>query len=308
MTNRKITLLSVCAALLAICIIQGIFGAIDPVKTIKTDASPDEITITAAGETIELSIKNNLWYVGNDGYLANKADVDSMIKALQQIKVLDKVGRFGTILDERYELSDEKAKTVTAKKAGKEIASIKIGKTSSTGSQTYALVNGKGDILLLSGNLSSIFGKSAVDLRSKTIYTVDEKNVQSATVTMGAKTWGIENTAKAGEKNNWVFTGTNPGFELDQDLAQAWIQNVCFLNINSWISDSTSLPANKLTSFQLVTKSGETIFVDIYEKKAGDNTQYIGTSSATTHKFDLTKYLTEKFTKNCEDLKVKAEK
>lgn len=305
MTNRKTALLSVFGALLVICVLQEITGAINPVKTIKTDLSPDEISITTGSETINLNLKNNSWYVGDDGYLASKSDVDAMIKAVQQIKVLDKVGKFGSALDDRYELSDEKSKTVRASKAGKELASIRIGKTSSTGSQTYALVNGKNDILLLSGNLSSTFAKSASELRSKTVYTVDEKNVQSATVTMGSKTWGLENTAKQGEKAVWSLTGNVQNFNLDQNLAQAWIQNICFLNINSWISDSTPLPANKLTSFQLVTKSGDTILVDIYESGSGDNKQYIGTSSVTQHKFDLTKYLTEKFAKDCEDLKVK---
>lgn len=307
MTKRKITLLAVAAALLVICIIQGITGAINPVKTIKTDLTPDEITITSGNDTITLSIKNNSWYVGTDGYLATKSDVEAMIKAVQQIKVLDKVGKVGSATDDRYELSDEKAKTVRASKAGKEIASIRIGKASSTGSQTYALVNGKNDILLLSGNLSSTFGKTEKDLRSKTVYTVEENNVKSATVTMGTKTWGLENTAKAGEKNNWILTGNVPTIEIDQNLAQSWIQNVCFLNINSWISDSTELPPNKLTSFRLDTKSGETILVDIYEKGTDDNKQYIGTTSASLHKFDLTKYLTEKFAKDVEELKVKAE-
>ncbi|MBQ1629670.1 MAG: DUF4340 domain-containing protein [Treponema sp.] len=307
MKTRKIILLSICAFLLCVCIAQGITGSISPVKTIKTDADPDTITISNSNSSVTLTHKNNYWYVGNNNYIATAAEVDNMLKAVKEIKVLDKIGKFGSALDERYNLTDEKATTVIATKDGKEVALLRIGKTSSTGSQTYACINGKTDILLLSGNLTSIFGKDEASLRSKTIYTIEEENVAAAEITMGTRTWGLENSAKKGEKAVWQITGNSPKVDLDQEAAQAWIRNVCFLNINSWIEDNTDLPANKLTSFSLKTTGGETILVDIYEKKTGNDSQYIGTCSRTPHKFDLTKYLTEKFTKQLDELKTKAE-
>ncbi|MBQ5999579.1 MAG: DUF4340 domain-containing protein [Treponema sp.] len=307
MKTRKIVLLAVSAFLLCVCIAQGITGSISPVKTIKTDAEPDTITISNSNNSVTLTHKNNFWYVGNNNYIASDTEVDNMIKAVKEIKILDKIGKFGSALDERYNLTDEKATTVIATKDGKEIASLRIGKASATGSQTYACINGKTDILLLSGNLTSTFGKDEASLRSKTVYTVEEENVAAAEITMGTRTWGLENSAKKGEKALWQITGNSSKVELDQDAAQAWIRNICFLNINSWIDDSTALPANKLTSFSLKTTGGETILVDIYEKKAGNDTQYIGTCSRTPHKFELTKYLTEKFTKQLDELKVKAE-
>ena len=307
MKTRKLVLLAVSAFLLCVCIAQGILGSISPVKTIKTDSEPDTIVISNSKDSITLTYKYNTWYVGNKDYIASKTEVDSMIKALKEIKVLDKIGKYGSALDERYNLTDEKATSVTASKGGKEIASLRLGKTSSTGSQTYACINGKTDIVLLSGNLTSTFGKEEASLRSKTVYTVEEENVAAAEITMGTRTWGLENTAKKGEKAVWQITGNSPKVDLDQEAAQSWIRNVCFLNIISWIDDSTAMPANRLTSFSLKTTGGETILVDIYEKKAGDNTQYIGTCSKTPHKFDLTKYLTEKFTKQLAGLKVKAE-
>ncbi len=307
MTQRKIILIVVCALLACDCIIQGILANISPVKTIKTDLSPDTITIQSAAETTVLTAGANGWSINTDNYLATKSDVDAMLKALKEVKVLDKVGKIGNAdYDARYNLTDEKAKTVTATKDGKQIAALRIGKASSTGSQTYATVNGAKDIVLVSGNLTSTFGKSAVELRAKTVYSIEENAVAAAQITMGAKTWGLQNTAKAGDKAVWALTGNVPAIELDQDAAQSWIRNVCFLNVNSWLDDSAALPPNKLTSFTLTTTSGETVFVDIYEKKAGDDTQYIGTCSRTPHKFDLTKYLTEKFTKDYEELKVKA--
>ena len=136
MTTRKIVLLAVFFALLAVCIVQGVLGSINPVKIIKTDATPDTITISTATEQTVLSLNNGSWFIGDDNYVATKTDVDSMIKAIKEIKVLDKVGRVGSAQDEKYNLTDEKARTVTAVKAGKEIAVIRIGKTTSTNAQT----------------------------------------------------------------------------------------------------------------------------------------------------------------------------
>ena len=55
MTTRKIVLLAVFFALLAVCIVQGVLGSINPVKIIKTDATPDTITIKNS--------KNEIYYI-----------------------------------------------------------------------------------------------------------------------------------------------------------------------------------------------------------------------------------------------------
>ena len=173
MRTRKIALLAVFAFLLAVCIIQGITGAISPVKTIKTDAEPDAITITKDGKTIELTKNGFGWQVGSDNYIANKYDVEKMIKEIQEVKILDKIARLGnTDNDEKYSLSESRATFVRAFKDGKEIQSLMLGKTSPTGSQTYGSVSGKKDNYLFSGNLLSTFDKTEESLRSKTVYAI----------------------------------------------------------------------------------------------------------------------------------------
>ena len=306
MTTRKTALLSVTAFLLLVCIIQGITGAINPVKIIKTSAEPDAITISKDGNNIEIVKKIDGWYVGKNDYLANKSEVERMIKEIQEIKVLDKIGRLGSSdNDEKYSLTEGKATIVRAYKGGKELQTLMLGKTSSTNSQTYGSVAGKKDILLLSGNLTSVFGKAEEDLRTKTVFAVEENEITGASVTMGAKSWTLNKISKKGGESEWSISGI-PEFPVNADEAKRWIQNVAFMNISSWIDDSTALPANKLTSFQLITK-GDPVNVDIYEQKAGDKTKYIGTCSRTVHKFELTKAQTEKFTKDPESLKLTQE-
>lgn len=302
MTTRKITLLSVFAFLLIVSILQGISGSISPVKTIKTDSDPDAISITKDGKTIEIVKKNNTWYVGEANYIANKSEVERMIKEIKEIKILDKIAKLGNEdTEEKYGLTANRSSTVRAFKGGKEIQSILVGKTSSTNSQTYCAVSGKKDICLVSGNIASTFGKSETDLRGKTVYAVEESEVTGASVKMGATSWTV---SKAGKKDaDWQISGVQ-GVELDQSETTKWIQNVAFMNISSWIDDGTALPANKLTSFTLLT-SGDPVTVDIYEVKAGEDSKYYGTCSVTPHKFELTKAQTEKFTKTPESLNVK---
>lgn len=304
-STRKIVLLVIFVFLLAICIIQGIVGSINPVKTIKTDSEPDAITITKDTNTIELVKKNNTWFVGKDNYIANKSDVERMIKEISEIKILDKIARLGNAEnDEKYSLSESKKTVVKTFKDGKEIQSFALGKTSSTGSQTYATVNDKKDIYLISGNVLSAFSKSEVDLRGKTVYTIDENEIKSVNVTKGAKNWTLAKSAESSKKDSdvWTISGI-PEFTVDSEEAKKWIQNIAFLNISNWIDDSTALPANKIVSFKINTTS-ETVSVDIYEQKVGEE-KYISTCSKTPHKFELTKSQIDKFTKDPETLKAK---
>ena len=63
-----------------------------------------------------------------------------------------------------------------------------------------------------------------------------------------------------------------------------------------------SLADDHVTS---ILNQGLDHIVDIYEQPAGDDTKYIGTCNLTPHKFDLTKYLTEKFAKDYTELQTK---
>ena len=294
--------------MLVVCIVQGITGAINPVKTIKTDAEPDAITISKDGKTVELTKNGFGWQVGSENYIANKSDVEKMIKEIQEVKILDKIARLGNAEnDEKYNLSESRATFVRAFKDGKEIQSLMLGKTSPTGSQTYGSVSGKKDIFLFSGNLISTFDKTEESLRSKTVYSIEENKITGANVEMGAQNWTLtkESGKNAKDSGLWNISGT-ADFEIDSNEAKKWIQNVAFMNISSWVDDGTALPKDKLVSFKLFTTS-ETVSVEIYEAKNGDETKYYGTCSRTPHKFELTKTQTEKFTKNPESLKAKAE-
>ena len=167
MKTRKIVLLSACAFLFCVCVVQLIMGAKNPVKTLSLSQNPDKIIIAQGNNEIVFTQTEKDWTIGNDGFFANQADIDNIIKTIKEIKVLDTVGKISNnLVEERYELHNEKAIIVTAQKAGKEIITVRVGKTSATGSQSYITLNNKNDVYLVSGNFPSAFSKSEKDIKT----------------------------------------------------------------------------------------------------------------------------------------------
>ena len=299
MKTRKIILLSACAFLLCVCIVQLIMATKNPVKTLTLAQDPDKITITQNTNEIVFTNNGNNWNIGNDGFIANQADIDNIIKTIKEIKVLDTVGKISNnLVEERYELNGEKAITVSAQKAGKDIITVKIGKKSSTGSQSYITVNNKNDVYLVSGNLPAVFSKSENDMRSKTIYSVSGDSITSVDLKSGAREWGVE---KEQDGITWSLTGAAPRIIIDNDYTDAWIQSVAFLTADSWLDDSVALPKNKDVSVNINTPT-ETITIDVYSSVEGTETKYICTSNKTSHKFKISKIAAEKYLKATEQI------
>lgn len=303
MKTRKLVLLASCVILLAVCIIQGITGSISPVKTISTQESPDKIVIETGNEKIELAVDGTEWLVGHDNFKADKGSVQQMIKQLKEIKVLDKVGRLaGEEANARFNLEEGKALVVTATKAGKEIRVLRIGKTSTTGSQTYANIGGSKDVLLVSGNLISIFAKTEDGLKSKSVYTIEPSAVTEVTATAGNKVFGVSRINLEDGSSSWSFAGAYSNEKIDASKVDSWVNQLSSLSAEAWISDSEPVPSNKL--YSLIISSGQTkTTVDIYSKKDGDKEKYICESNRTTHRFEISEATKNKFVKTSDNLK-----
>ncbi len=302
MTKRKITLCSVAGVLLVIAIIQSIVLNKNPVKTVKLSAEPDSLIIKNADKTVSLKSNGSAWTVGDGSFEVKKTEIDSILRLVKEIKILDSVGKTGNeLLEERYKLSDGKSIVVSVKKGESVLRTIFIGKTTSTSSQTYVTLDGKKEIFLVSGNYRSVFEKDENSFRSEYVYELDETKVKWVSSTANGTTLKIENLAKVGEEEKWNFANSSPEKEIDNDKAINWVQSVATLKVNSWLSDDETLPAKKVASVQIGLE-GETVFVEIYSKKDGDSEKYIGTSSRTVHKFELSEYNAKKFLKTFDDL------
>ncbi|WP_288906990.1 DUF4340 domain-containing protein, partial [uncultured Treponema sp.] len=270
----------------------------NPVKTLAIQESPDFIEISSPSSKTTLSLDGTVWYVGNDSFQADKSSVDMILNAVKEIKVLDTVGKLGSDdFNARYDLNDEKAYTITAKKGDAVIRTIRLGKTSSTGSQTYLAADKSKDIYLVSGNLQSVFNKTEDSLKSKIVYSVSAASITAVNSTVGKASFRIERDTSE-ETAGWKLTGAS-GTEIDAGKADAWVSQLASCTASGWEDDAKRLPDEKTASVEITTAEG-TITVDIFKE---NDTTYICASNKTPHRFTLSETSAAKFKKTAGDLK-----
>ncbi|MFA6857383.1 MAG: DUF4340 domain-containing protein [Treponema sp.] len=298
MSKRKIVLLSACAVLLCIYIIQLVFALRSPVKNITIADDVDTVLIKNGSNTVSLAKTGSGWIVGDKKYAANESMIDGIVNAVKSINVLNTVGKTGNeAVEERYELNDEKVITVTASKSGRILRTLKIGKASSTGSQTYITIDNGKDVCLVSGNLHETFGKTADDIRSKIIYKADKDKLSNIAETVNGITLTV---AKTGSPAVWGAADGTPA--VDSEKAGNWAESLYSVSADSWLDDSFVLP-EKPESVTVITAGTQKITLTIYKTGKDKDVKYYGTCSETPYKFELSSYAAGKYMKKAEDFK-----
>ncbi len=299
MRLRKILLLSGCAVLLCVCVLQCVAAARDSAKVFEVDSEPDEILIDNAGSVVKLVRQDGKWFVGEKLYPANESSVDSIKNSLMKITALDKVGKLSDdSVVNRYELGGTKRINVTAKAGGEVLRSVSVGKASSTGAQSYVVLDGGKDIYLVSGNLNSEFSKTVEELRSKIVYKTEADGISSVSVTDFTdgteKTWSVSRSG-SGEETVWNFSGGE--VQVDPVKASDWFRSVSALSIAAWLGEDDVVSGTKQYSVRIY--STEEILLDIYHvpENNGESEYYYGSCSSTPYKFKVPGYVVQKFQK-----------
>ena len=300
MSKRKIILLTACVLLLGIYIAQLASSLRSSVKNKTLGADPDKLTIENANAVIELAKSDDGWTVGERRYKADTNAVDALVNAVKNIRVLDTVAQAGSdAVDERYEIDKTNAIVVKAYKGNELVRTLTIGKTSSTGSQSYLTLDGKKDIYLVSGTLRDTFKKDVAALRSKSVYAVDTSDLTAVSESMGSTVLSI---VKSGDPAAWTATGSAAG--VDAEKAASWAASLTRLNADSWLDDDFVLPPVS-ESVTVITAGGKAITVSVYKEGDGEEAKYYGTCSETPYKFALSLYSAGKYLKTAADISAK---
>ncbi|MBC6718958.1 DUF4340 domain-containing protein [Treponema sp. Marseille-Q4130] len=300
MSKRKIILLTACVLLLGIYIAQLASSLRSSVKNKTLGADPDKLTIENASAVIELAKSDDGWTVGERRYKADTNTVDALVNAVKNIRVLDTVAQAGSdAVDERYEIDKTNAIVVKAYKGNELVRTLTIGKTSSTGSQSYLTLDGKKDIYLVSGTLRDTFKKDVAALRSKSVYAVDTSDLTAVSESMGSTVLSI---VKSGDPAAWTASGGTAS--VDAEKAANWAASLTRLNADSWLDDDFVLPPVS-ESVTVITAGGKAITVSVYKEGDGDDAKYYGTCSETPYKFSLSRYSAGKYLKTAADISTK---
>ncbi|MGN0739401.1 MAG: DUF4340 domain-containing protein [Treponema sp.] len=272
MSKRKIFLISAILILAVTYIFQLAFSAAGKIKEIKIKEIPDSILIENKKEKIELSKLDGSWFT--EDKLPVKTDaVNYIIDTVSNIKIIDTVSKSNSESElAKYGLTEPV--TVSSFFNKKQIQKILLGKTSTTGNQTYIKIDGKKEIYLAAGNLNSIFGVTQNELLDMTLYSVKENEVFKVQLLEGADNRNIFTAEKSGEiaNFNWKITKTD---DADYDLSkfnpekfQSWINSLLELKAQDWIEDwqdFSSLEKNNSSTTLIINAADKEIKINIFD-------------------------------------------
>jgi len=176
MSKKRSVLLYAIAVLAIIWIIQLVENSKSGVELLKLKTPATTFVIQQPGvDDITLTLKDSVpadskdpdgkqveeWTINNDK-IAGESHITTLKNVMESIKVLGTVSSSNDI--ERYELDDTHAITIIAKDGDKTLRTLVLGKKSTTGSQTYAQIDGSSDIVVIAGAPGSNFPLTVEDL------------------------------------------------------------------------------------------------------------------------------------------------
>lgn len=309
---RKTILLALIAILLVIYILQLTLTGRSNVKLLTISEEPDRIEIAQENAPLILLQKEgDAWGIGEKKYAAEPYSVEALADSLKSITVLSAVTKNAPASENRYGL--DSCITVTALHEGRIVRTLRIGKNTATGSQSYIQIDEKPTVYLAQGALRSTFGVTEDSLRSKRVYSLSVSDIASVTVT---------NTTDAQENNSYgIVRGADVGKDdaaewtlmpslssvvqtLDEQKAASWVSSLASLNASAWAADGTTVEgagATEAGSATITTADGQRHTITLYAL-ADDEERSLCKSSDTPYLFYLNKYAAEKFQKPLSEL------
>lgn len=267
MSSRKITLLSLIGILLTIYILQLTFDTKGKIKEIKPKTPVSKIEIINSKENIILEKKNNDWIV-NSVHPANTDIADYVLASLDDIKIIDTVSKSGKKEDLQKYGFDKSISVSGYSFTGDLVQKISIGKTSTTGNQTYIQIGNKKEIYLVSGNLIIPFNLTEKDFLDYTLYSfkfnevykiekfngeIAEKNLEFA----------VEKTGEVAE-SKWNSSTLN----INGAKIEEWLKSIESISAAEWIEDFENFDINSEPQFSfIISAAGRDIELKFFNVK-----------------------------------------
>ena len=304
---RKYVLLAIVAVLAVIVVVQTVMGTKSNIKDLKIETDISKIEITSAGSSVSDVFEkqsDGSWMI-NGKYLADSGKTQEMLDSLKNIRVLGTVGSSKSDA-EKFGLDDGHVIRVKVFGDGKLLRTVRVGKTSGAGAQTYAQVDSSDSFKLVNGNLTRYFGAEINTLRDKMFWKFDPACVTQIKLFNEGKKLELSKEAVESDGSNaytvshvWTVTGANfdLGGEIDSAKIDQWVVDLAQVNSFKWKSDDWPMPRNT-PEVQLEIYEGEKIHsVSLYYMDEEEHT-YLSSSSDCPFMFDISEVNKNRIARN----------
>lgn len=270
MNTKKITLLSLIGLLTIIYILQLTFDSKGKIKEVKPKIPITKIEVINSKNQFTLQKENDNWIV--DSLPANTEIAEYVLSSLDNIKIIDTVSKNPT-QDELTKYGFDNLINVSGYSIDEKLVQkIQVGKTSSTGNQTYIKLDGKKSIYLVSGNLIIPFNLSSNELLDYTLYSTNPDEIYKIQKYDGERAeenldFTIEKTGEVAQVA-WTVNGQSV---LDEQI-ESWLRAIESLTALEWIEDfdELNIAANPDLTF-VISAAGRDIVNEFYFIEGDDN-------------------------------------
>ncbi len=229
-----------------------------PVVKVLKEGSLSHITITNGGKTINLNKGKLWWRIAPDNYRVDKTLMNSLLKSLTSINLVDMVSKSGNY--EEYGLDSNKGIHIVAKDSkGKTLRDIVIGNQTIGGNFTYVRLNNDKNVYTIKGRVRSRFKATAETLMDKKVLSFVPGDIQKISI----KETGM-NVTFVKEKNDKTFSWkTESGKKVDTKKITDYLNALSRLNFMKYAAKAPTSAAVTITlsdskGLHTLTLSGKT--------------------------------------------------
>ncbi len=145
--------------------------------------SIDRLVIARTGETIELTRKDDKWYLVPKDYPADGIKANNMVKAAADLTVTALVSESKNY--ERYDLNDHKKIHLQAMAGKTVLRNVDIGRLAPTNQHTFVKLEGDPRVYHARGNMRRTFDQTVAELRDETVLNFEKDAITGLRIEKG---------------------------------------------------------------------------------------------------------------------------
>jgi hypothetical protein len=271
------------------------------------------IEITRGKAIIDLTKKDDSWYIAPKEYPADAGKVKNMLDNIEKLTLTALVSESQNY--DLYNLSGEAKINVKAWQADSLKRDIDVGKTASSFRHTFVKTAGDDRVFHARGNFRNTFDTTVDDLRDKTILTYTPSDIQQIQITEGKQSFMLtrtqppekeesptaekkESAAPPAQKTVWQ---TPEGRTGDEAAVNRLLNTLSNLRCETFIEDRSKEDfTTPLINIRL--KGSQEYSLSIFAKTEEKESEQPAISSASKYAFRLTDSATQGIMKDASNI------